>query len=97
MGEIEDEYDLPEDRLFWKLPDGNWIVDAKMSIIDVEKNLDISLPHSAEYETIGGLIFHKAGEIPSKGWQLHLDNAEMEVLISNQRRIEKIRIKPIRS
>ncbi len=95
VGEIEDEYDIDEERQYWKLPNGSWIVDAKMSIIDIENKLDISLPHSTEYETIGGFIFHRAGSIPSKGWHLHLDNAEIEVLISNERRIEKIRITPV--
>ena len=94
--EIEDEYDIDEDRQFWKLPSGSWIIDAKMSIVDIENKLHIRIPHSPEYETIGGYVFHVAGTIPSKGWSLHHDDFVIEVLISNERCIEKIRITPVK-
>ncbi|NGX34873.1 MAG: Hemolysin C [Candidatus Anoxychlamydiales bacterium] len=94
VGEIEDEYDIEEEKQFWRLPSGSVIIDAKMSIIDLEKELKIKIPHSVEYETIGGYIFHIAGTIPSKGWKIHLEDFEIEVLISNERCIEKIRITP---
>ncbi len=95
VGEIEDEYDIEEEKQYWKMPNGSWVVDAKMSIIDLENQLNIKIPHSPEYETIGGYVFHRAGTIPSKGWKIHLDEYELEVLISNERCIEKIRIMPI--
>jgi len=94
VGEIEDEYDAPEEEQFWKLPNGCWVVDAKMSIIDIESKLDVPIPHSAEYETIGGYVFHRAGTIPSKGYSLHHDAFDLEVLSSSERSIEKIRITP---
>jgi len=95
--EIEDEFDIEEDRQFWKLPSGSWIVDAKMSIVDIENKLNIHVPHSPEYETIGGYIFHVAGTIPSKGWSLNHDEFKIEVLISNERCIEKMRITPVKT
>lgn len=94
VGEIEDEYDVDEEKQFWQLPSGSVVIDAKMSIIDLEKELKIKIPHSVEYETIGGYIFHIAGTIPTKGWKIHLEDFEIEVLISNERCIEKIRITP---
>jgi putative hemolysin len=94
VGEIEDEYDLNEDLQFWKLPNGNWIVDAKMSIIDIESKLGIHIPPHPEYETIGGYVFHRAGTIPSKGWTIQHDAFELEILSSSDRAIEKIRITP---
>ncbi len=94
VGEIEDEYDFDEEVQFWKLPSGGWVVDAKMSIIDIENKIGIQIPHHHEYETIGGYIFHKAGTIPSKGWSIHHDKFDLEVLSSSERSIEKIRITP---
>lgn len=94
VGEIQDEYDIEEEKQFWQLPSGSLVVDAKMSIIDLEDQLKIKIPHSPEYETIGGYIFHIAGTIPSKGWKIHLEDFEIEVLISTERSIEKIRITP---
>jgi CBS domain containing-hemolysin-like protein len=97
VGEIKDEYDIGEEKQFWQLPSGGFVVDAKMSIIDLEDQLKIKIPHSTEYETIGGYIFHIAGTIPSKGWKIHLEDFEIEVLISTERCIEKIRINPTSS
>ncbi|MFA5250949.1 MAG: hemolysin family protein [Parachlamydiales bacterium] len=95
VGEIKDEYDVGEEEPFWHLPNGSWIVDAKASIIDIEKKVGIPIPHSPEYETVGGFLFHKAGAIPPKGWKLYLDEFEIEVLISSERCLEKLRIIPL--
>jgi CBS domain containing-hemolysin-like protein len=94
VGEIEDEYDLQEDRQFWELSEGGWTVDAKMTLHDIEENLGIQIPSSPEYETIGGYVFHCAGTIPSKGWTLFHDNFNLEILASNERSIKKIKITP---
>lgn len=97
VGEIEDEYDiLDEKKYFWKLPSGSYIVDAKMNLLDVANKLSIQIPQSPEYETIGGYIFHVAGTIPSKGWSLFADDFKLEVLISSDRCIEKIKVTPVK-
>lgn len=92
VGEIEDEYDLDEEELFTELPDGSWVVDAKMSILDIEEKLGISLPHGADYDTIGGYLFHRAGMVPFKGWKLQHDDFQIEVLSSDPRSIDKVQI-----
>jgi putative hemolysin len=92
VGEIADEYDVGEEALFTPLPSGGWIIDAKMTILDIEEELGIHIPLSPEYDTIGGYIFHKAGAIPSKGWRLHHDAFDLEVLSSDERSIDKIRV-----
>jgi CBS domain containing-hemolysin-like protein len=94
VGEIADEYDALEELLYTPLPTGGWMIDARMNIIDLEEELGIVIPSSPEYDTIGGYIFHRAGAIPSKGWRIHLDEYDLEVLSSNERSIDKIRITP---
>lgn len=94
VGEIEDEYDIPEEKSFIPLSSGGWIVDAKMSIIDIEEDLGIKVTGSSEYDTIGGFIFHKTGSIPEKGWKAHLDDIDLEILDSDERSIQKIKITP---
>jgi len=94
VGEIADETDHDEEALFTPLPSGGWIVDAKMTIIDIEEELYVAIPQSPEYDTLGGFIFHKAGTILSKGWKLHQDTFDLEVLSSSERMIEKIRMTP---
>lgn len=92
VGEIADEYDEDEEALFSAIPSGGWIVDAKMTILDIEDELNIQIPQGPEYDTLGGFIFHKAGAIPSKGWRFHSDAFDLEVLSSSDRSIEKVRI-----
>ncbi len=94
VGEIADEYDIDEETLYSVLPGGGWIVDTRMGILDIDKELGVKIPTSPEYDTIGGYIFHRAGAIPSKGWRIHHDDFELEVLSSDERSIEKIKISP---
>jgi len=95
VGEIADEYDkVEEEKLYAPYPAGGWIVDAKMSIIDIEKELGVLIPPSPEYDTLGGYIFHRAGTIPEKGWKIHNDYFDLEVLSSSERSIEKIILIP---
>ncbi|MCH9635843.1 MAG: hypothetical protein S4CHLAM81_10650 [Chlamydiales bacterium] len=93
VGQIADEYDFDEETLYIPLPGGNgWVVDARMSLIDAEDSFDIQIPQEGEYDTIGGYVFHKAGMIPSKGFKIHHEHFDMEVLSSSERSVEKVRI-----
>ncbi len=94
VGNIADEYDEREEAYFQELPSGGWIVDGKMGILDIEKELGIQIPSGSDYDSIGGYIIYKAGMIPRKGWRIHQDHFELEVLLSNDRCIEKVRISP---
>ncbi|MGA8164095.1 MAG: hemolysin family protein [Waddliaceae bacterium] len=94
VGEIEDEYD-EEEELFSAQHDGAWIVDARMSILDAEQQLGIKIPQEGDYDTIGGYVFHCAGSIPSKGFIIHKEEFKLEVLSSDERRVEKVSIKPV--
>lgn len=94
VGEIEDEYDTARDQPFWALPSGGWVVDSKMSILDIEEQLGIRIPPDPDYETIGGYVFHCAGMIPAKGWRLMHDDFDLEVLSSNERSLKKIKLIP---
>ena len=95
VGEIGDEYDIGKDQPFYALPDGSWVVDAKMNILDIEERLGIRIPPDPEYETIGGYVFfHCAGTIPAKGWRLMHDDFDLEVLGSNERSVKKVKVIP---
>ncbi|MEM8727822.1 MAG: hemolysin family protein [Chlamydiota bacterium] len=98
VGEISDEYDVIEDeKLHVRRPDGGWVVDGKMTILDIEKETGIVIPTGPEYDTIGGYIFHCAGTIPSKGWKVHNDNFDLEVIASGERVIDKVLMIPPKS
>ncbi len=91
VGEIADEYD-EEEELYTSLPNGTWIADPRMSLLDAEEQLGIKVPQDGDYDTIGGYIFHCAGEIPKRGFTVQSDEFEIIVLKSSDRSIKKIRI-----
>jgi len=94
VGEIADEYD-EEEALFYPLPGGGgWVVDARMTILDVEENLGIKIPQDGDYDSVGGYIFHRAGTIPSKGFIVEHDDFKMEILSSNDRCVYKVKLMP---
>jgi len=95
VGDIADEYDEKQ-VLQVMQPDGSWIIDASLSIFEVEELLDIDIPQDGNYDTIGGYVFHCAGTIPSKGFIIHQDQFELEIIDSNERVVEKVRIKPVK-
>ena len=94
VGEIADEYDV-EEELYYGNADGSWVIDARMGILDVEEQLGIKIPQEGDYDTIGGYVFHCAGAIPTKGFEIHHEDFAMEILRSNDRCVEKVRLKPI--
>jgi len=96
VGDISDEYD-EEEKLYRPHGSHSWIVDAKMNILDIEEKLGISIPQEANYGTLSGFIYQKAGKIPLKGFIIHQDDFEIEVLSSTEKAVEKVKITPFSS
>lgn len=94
VGDIADEYDEAE-AVFVPLPEGGWVIDGRMNVLDIEEQFGIVIPQSGDYDTIGGYIFHQTGTIPEKGFILKEKEFEVEVLRSDDRRVEKVCIKKI--
>ncbi len=94
VGEIEDEYD-EEEALYHSEVAGGWIIDARMTILDLEEELGVEIPQDGEYDTLGGFIFHRSGTIPQKGLVIHSDTFELEILSVTDRTVEKVRLTPI--
>ena len=67
VGEIEDEHDVGEPRRVQHLADGSMIVDALLSIADLEDLLHIEVEEDLTYDTLAGLILAELGRFPGKG------------------------------
>lgn len=90
VGDIQDEYDLEEERLSVE-PDGAVIADAALPVEELEEQFDIVVARD-KFETLGGLIFHLTGRIPCAGEVVTSDTLIMTVLAADERRIKKVRI-----
>lgn len=93
VGDISDEYDEDDAELFVQQPDGSYIIDGRMPIHEVEEKLHIEIPQASDYDTVAGFIFHTAGAIPKKGFVIHTEKFQIEVLSSNDRIVEKVCIR----
>ena len=65
IGEIVDEFDR-EDVMVERLPGGDLRVQARMSIDEVSSLVGAEFPEG-DWDTIGGLMFHLLGHVPSEG------------------------------
>ncbi|NBO24150.1 MAG: HlyC/CorC family transporter [Chlamydiae bacterium] len=95
VGEIEDEYDIEEHFQFHKDSSGAYIIDAKTSLLEIENQTGLLIPQAQTYDTIGGFIVNVAGSIPKKGWKVHYDTFNLEILSGDEKSIEKVKITPI--
>ena len=92
--EIHDEHDDDEEIPYIETQDKSWIVDAKMSIVDAERDFEIQFPHNPNYETLAGFISWKLGMIPGPGTTIHQDTYSIKILESDKRQIYKVKISP---
>lgn len=92
VGEIADEFD-EEPPLFKQLTDGGWLVDARMSINDIEEQLEVKIPQEGDYDTLGGYLFHETGTIPPKGFTIQHDDFTVKVISSTDRQVGKVELK----
>ena len=94
VGEITDEFDIDEDHPIRKTDTGDVIVDGAMTIRDLNRSTDWSLPDD-EANTIAGLVIHEAQTIPTLGQVFSFHNFRFEIMGRNDNRITRLKIRPL--
>ncbi|MDD5091445.1 MAG: hemolysin family protein, partial [Candidatus Wallbacteria bacterium] len=90
FGELMDEFDRGEPD-FLQLDKKRILVNARVSIDELNNHFQLSVPGSDEYETLGGMVFSSFGYMPRKGESLALDGVgKLEVFEADFNRIKKI-------
>ena len=90
IGEITDEHDVAVDQMVGT-SDGNVIVDGGMSIRDLNRAYDWSLPDN-EVNTVAGLVIHEAQLIPVIGQAFNFYGFRFEILEKEKNKITKIKV-----
>ena len=90
VGEIVDEYDT-EIPMVQNLEDGGFLVDARLSVDDLNELLGARLPDD-EWDTVGGLVLGLAGRVPIVGERFELDGAVLTPERVQGRRVERVRV-----
>ena len=91
IGEIRDPYDK-EDAEIIPLSDNNMLVTGRISIYDLIEETDMQFPEERDYDTLGGFIYTKVGDIPNEGHTLSYNGYIFTVKKLNGHRIEKVQI-----
>lgn len=96
VGDIGDEYDESEEKLYTKFKSGVYIFDAKIDLDDLDEIMNTSISTSDdEFETLGGLVYHLTERIPNVGERVNYKNLELTVHSVKNNRVKKLRIKKI--
>lgn len=90
MGDIQDEHDTEEPD-YRRIDDKTIEVNASVRIEDLNKKLGTDL-ECEEAETIGGIVFALLGRIPVEGDKVQMKNTELQVVLMEGHRIEKLHL-----
>ncbi|HLI91016.1 MAG TPA: hemolysin family protein [Ktedonobacteraceae bacterium] len=97
VGEIQDEYDVPEEGEFVRREDGSWLVDAMVDQEQVRERIGMQpLPANerGDYHTLAGMVLAHLGHIPKVGDSVTIGDFVFEVVDMDGRRIDKVLIRP---
>jgi putative hemolysin len=94
VGEIEDE-DIAGEELqeIVEAKEGSYEVMASTEIGKIERLFDMEI-EADDFTTIAGLVINESGKVPAVGEVLTIRGLEVEILEADERRINRLRIKP---
>lgn len=91
VGEIDDEYDT-NIKSVDKINDEEYSILARLDVISINKDFDLNLPESDEYETIAGLVLHYLENIPSVGDIIDLEDYKITIKEVDDRSVIKVHL-----
>lgn len=89
------EPDSTEELMVQSVDDQTFLVQAQMNLDELNDLLDLDLPLTDEYQTLGGFLIYQWQKIPTTGETLLYENIEFTVMSAEGPRLHKIRIRRI--
>ena len=95
VGEITDEFDVVDKtQALKKAEDGGYLVEGSMTIRDLNRATDWSLPDD-EANTVAGLVIHEAQMIPAQGQAFSFHGFRFEVVTRRENRLTRIKVRKL--
>jgi len=94
FGDIEDEHDQ-QSYTARRLPDGEYELSGRLEVEKANELLDLDLPESEDYMTVGGLILHEVQRFPKLNEVIRFGNFEFKILKNTSTKIELLRLRII--
>ncbi len=95
VGEIDDEYDAKR-FMYKKISPSCYIFDARIEIDHLNEKLPFKLPEE-DYETLGGFLMSKMGQIPQESDTFRYKNFVFTVEKATSRSVQKVRLDILKS
>ena len=92
VGELQDEFDMDEDPEIDEVGEDTIEIDAKFSIDDLNEKLDIHLPDSGDYDTVGGFLASELGKVPALGEEVEAEGVHFVVTDADDRKVIRVRL-----
>jgi Mg2+/Co2+ transporter CorB len=92
VGDIADEHDVEAEGAVATLPDGSVEVEGVVTIRDLNRACDWTLPDE-EANTVAGLVIHEAQAIPDAGQVFSFHGFRFEVIEREGNRLTRLRIR----
>jgi len=90
VGEIHDEYE-PLEAGVERSRDGSLLIDAHLSIHDLESRYGLPFPESSEFETLAGFMLSRLQRIPQGGESVQYQDWKFTIVNVDGRRITKVK------
>jgi putative hemolysin len=93
VGEILDEFDHDEPEIQTVEP-GVFLVNGQVRVWDANDRLGISLPLEGSYDTVGGLVTERLGNIPRRGDTVSIDGSGLSITVIQMigRRVGRVKV-----
>ena len=71
------------------------IIDAKITIYDLQEEIEIDFPEDREYDTLAGFILDSIGDIPTIEQSINYQNYQIVVKSIDGNRIDKVHLSKV--
>ena len=93
VGQIDDEHDVAVSGLRIQ-PDGSYVIDGKVTIRDLNRDLGWSLPDD-DYSTVAGLVLFESQRIPKVGQVFHFFECRFEIVKKQRNQVMLVKVTPL--
>lgn len=95
VGDIQDEFDRPEEELlFHRIDDDEFIAEGTLPLFELEEYADLVV-ESPDVSTIGGYVTHLLGHLPDVGEKVEIQGYEVTVIETDGRSVGRVRFRRI--
>jgi magnesium and cobalt transporter len=91
IGEIDDEFDVEDDLNIRPQGERQFVVRGGTPIGEFNEHFATTLA-DGEFDTIAGLVMQQFGRVPRRGESVNIGSFEFQVLRTDRRRIESLRV-----